>query len=350
VLDEIPATPAGTRGRPTQVLAPHPRGPVVLAIGIRRGGWQGAYAGLDGEPQRLSGHSDAGYRGGNQPGQVISEVKAAMTRARRDFAERLAAVSLSVAGTVQHGRVVHSATLGWEDIDLGGALALPAGGLPTLIGNDATLAGIAEARHGAASAARTSLHLSVLVGIGGTVVIDGMPVTGATGAGGEFGHLPFGDPALPCPCGAHGCWDVTVDGRALARLLGDPAPADPYGYAATVIAAAADDHDHRARTAVAHVAASLGRGVAGLVNAHDPEIVTLGGLGPAIVAAARGSFDGSYRNGLMGFRRDAPPPVVTAAHREDGPLRGAIDLALDLVLSESGLTAWSEKQQPLAWR
>jgi hypothetical protein len=48
----------------------------------------------------------------------------------------------------------------------------------------------------------------------------------------------------------------------------------------------------------------------------------------------------------MGFRRDAPPPVVTAAHREDGPLRGAIDMALDLVLSESGLTAWSEKQPP----
>lgn len=334
LIDEIPA-PTGTRGRPTGVLSPHPDGPVVLAIDIRRSGWYCAYAGIDGQPHRLRprGH-------GNPPDRVISELGAAVLQARDRFGARLHAVSIAVAGTVSSGRVVHSAALGWKALDLAGIAAT--GDLPLLIGNDATLAATAEGRSGAASGARTSLHLTVMTGIGGALIADGRPLTGATGAGGEFGHLPFGDPAVPCSCGAKGCWDMEVDGRALARLLGDPAPGDPYRYANEIIATVPGDA--QAKAAVSHVAASLARGAAGLVNACDPQIITLGGLGPSLAAAGADAFEDSYRRGLMSFRRAFPPPVVTARYREDGPLRGAIEAALDIVLSETGLTAWSAKQ------
>lgn len=334
LIDETPA-PTGTRGRPTGVLSPHPDGPVVLAIDIRRSGWHSAYAGIDGQPRRLQPRGP-----GNPPDRVISELGAAVAQARDRFGARLRAVSVAVAGTVQNDRVVHSAVLGWKALDLAGISAT--GDLPLLIGNDATLAGIAEARSGAASGASTSLHLTVMTGIGGVLIADGRPLTGATGAGGEFGHLPFGDPAVPCPCGANGCWDMEVDGRALARLLGDPAPGDPYRYANEVIAAVPGDA--QAKAAVSRVAAILARGTAGLVNACDPEIVTLGGLGPSLATAAAGAFEDSYRRGLMSFRRALRPPVVTAEYQEDGPLRGAIEVALDIVLSETGLTVWSAKQ------
>jgi predicted NBD/HSP70 family sugar kinase len=334
LIDETPA-PTGARGRPTGVLSPHPDGPVVLAIDIRRSGWHSAHAGIDGRPRRLPPRGPA-----SPPDRVMSDLGAAVAQARDRFGARLRAVSVAVAGTVQGGRVVHSATLGWNALDLAGIAAT--GGLPLLVGNDATLAATAEARSGAARAARTSLHLTVLTGIGGALITDGQPLTGATGAGGEFGHLPFGDPAVPCPCGARGCWDMEVDGRALARLLGDPEPGDPYRYAAGVIAAAPGDA--QAGAAVTHAATSLARGAAGLVNACDPEIVTLGGLGPSLAAAAAGAFEDSYRRGLMSFRRALPPPIVTARYKDDGPLRGAIEVALDTVLSETGLTSWSAKQ------
>ena len=82
------------------------------------------------------------------------------------------------------------------------------------------------------------LYLAVEVGIGGVLVVDGHPFVGAQGEGGEFGHMPFGTDGLACPCGASGCWDLEVDGRALARALGRRAPADPRAFAARVIAAA----------------------------------------------------------------------------------------------------------------
>jgi len=317
---------------------PHPDGPVVLAIDLRHNGWQSAYATIDGRPEPLQ----SGAVVNQEPGRVVARLGRVVERARRRFGARLRAVSVAVAATVQGSRVVQFDKFAWEDVDLAGIVS---GGLPVLVGNDATLAGVAEARRGAGSTTRTSLYLTVMVGVGGILVVDGVPVVGATGAAGEFGHLPFSDPSLQCPsCGARGCWDLEVDGRALARLLGEPAPPDPYHYTIDVIAAAPGNA--AARAAVARVASALGRGVAGLVNAYDPEMVTLGGLGPPLVAAAEGEFEGSYRQGLMAFRRELPPPVVTAVYREDGALRGAIELALDLVLCETGLNSWLAQQGP----
>ena len=334
VVDEVTA-PSGARGRPTSVLVPHPAGPVVLAIDLRRNGWRSAYAAIDGEPQPLQ----AGGLVNQEPGRAVARLAKVVERARQRFGTRLRAVSVAVAAVAQGSHVVQFDTFRWEDVDVAGIVP---GGLPLLVGNDATLAGVAEARRGASRAARTSLHLSVLVGIGGVIVVDGVPVSGATGAGGEFGHLPFSDPSRQCHCGARGCWDLDVDGRAIARLLGDPAPTDPYRYLTHVLAAAAVDD--RAQAAVGHAASALGRGVAGLVNAHDPEVVTLGGLGPPLVATAEEAFQDSYTQGLMRFHRGSPPPILTAAYQDDGPLRGAIELALDLVLCESGLSSWSAEQ------
>jgi predicted NBD/HSP70 family sugar kinase len=185
--------------------------------------------------------------------------------------------------------------------------------------------------------------LIVAQGIGGTLVVGGEPLNGAHGAAGEYGHIPFGDPKLVCPCGARGCWDLTVDGRALARLRGDQPPDDPVEYAHQLLAA--PRHDASTRRAFESVAASLGRGVGALVNIHDPEVVTLGGLAALLKATAPEVFDGAYTDGLMAFRKDSPPPVRDAEHGEDGPLRGAVTRALDHITSAAGLADWVERQR-----
>jgi predicted NBD/HSP70 family sugar kinase len=338
LVDEMPA-PALGRGRPTRVLTGHPEGPVVLALDLRQGGWRSAYAGLDSAPHSLTSepYPSAGPYLDADPERVIARLRDAVRTATRRFGRRLRMVSVAVAGTVQRDHVVESATLGWRAVDLAGVLPVP--DLALLVGNDATLAGLAEARSGAARATMLSLHLSVEVGIGGVLVAGGAPMTGASGAGGEFGHMPLGDPALHCPCGARGCWDLEVDGRALARHLGEPPPRDPYGFALAVLRRVG--YDTNARSAADKVAGALGRGVAGLVNAHDPEVVTLGGLGGLLATAAGGAFDHAYRGGLMRFRREAPPAVVPATYSEDGALRGALSAGIDLVLTERGLDAWS---------
>lgn len=335
LLAETPAAASG-RGRPTTVLGPHPRGPVVIAVDIRQEDWRCAVAGLDGRPRVV----EAAAHTGREPALVIGTVAGAVRRAYEEHGGRVRAVSAAVAATVRDGRVLQSSVLGWDAVDLGALAVEPR--VPLLAGNDATLAGIAEARHGAAAGAASALHLTIEVGVGGTLVVDGHPVGGERGAGGEFGHLPFGDPALRCPCGAAGCWDLTVDGRAIARHLGDAPPADPRTYATTALAGAAGDAAVRA--AVGRAAAAFARGLAGLVNALDPGVVTLGGLAAPLRAVAGPEFAAALDEGLMRFRRAAPPPMVDAALGEDGSLRGAAATALDHVLTEEGLSAWAAER------
>ncbi len=333
LLDERPAAPGG-RGRPTTALHASPEGPLVAVVDIRHEDWEIAVADLAGG---LVGQA-RGRRPGNRPAALLAALRRALDKTIRGYRNRLRSVSVAVAGTVQDNRLVQASTLGWQEVDLG-ALGGP---LPLLVGNDASLSGVAEARRGTASDARTVLHLIVEVGIGGVLVHCGTALTGATGAGGEFGHLPFGDPALACPCGAYGCWDLEVDGRAMARHRGQDPPADPWSYAAGTLAEArAGDPD--AARAVRRCATALGRGVAGLVNALDPDLVTLGGFAAPLLDQATECLSASYTAGLMAFRRPVPPPLRPASLGTRGPMIGAAEVAFDAILTERGLTDWAAR-------
>jgi len=340
LLDETPA-PAQGRGRPTRVLGPHADGPLVLAADLRAADWRLALAGIDGSPQVVA---QAGYAD-EELDPVLTQLAKAIGAIYRRKSKRLRAIVVSVAGTISGAKLVQFTSRGWNDVDLSVLISkIPdRAGIPLLLGNDATLAGLAEARTGAARSAATALCLIVAHGIGGTLVVNGEPLTGVNGAAGEYGHIPFGDPTLVCPCGAHGCWDLTVDGRALARHRGDGPPPDPVGYVHDLVGR--PTRDAATRRAFEAVAASLGRGAGGLVNLHDPEVVTLGGVAALLRAAAPDVFDDAYRDGLMAFRKSSPPPVRDAEHGEDGPLHGAVALALDHITTAAGLADWVERQR-----
>jgi predicted NBD/HSP70 family sugar kinase len=327
LVQEGPAPVVG-RGRPTTVLGAHPRGPLVLAVDLRHEDWRLAVAALDGSVSRVG----AGRHRRRDPGTVLAALGSAIAEVRARYQRRVRIISIAVAGTIQDRMLVQAATLGWGKVDLRGLVR--GASLPMIVGNDATLAGVAEARAGAGADARAVLHLIVEVGIGGILVVGGDPVTGATGAGGEFGHVPFGDSRLRCPCGARGCWDMLVDGRAMARHLGEPEPTNAHSYARAIIERAARDAKAR-----------LGGGIAGLVNALDPDVVSLGGLAIPIRVTQARSFRDAYRSGLMKFRRRAPPPVRTAVYGEDGALRGAAEVGLDEILTEDGLDSWAREAQ-----
>src|SRR4051812_39608846 len=58
LLTETPAATSG-RGRPTSVLNPHPKGPVVIAVDLRQEDWRCAVAALDGEPATVAAGTHA---------------------------------------------------------------------------------------------------------------------------------------------------------------------------------------------------------------------------------------------------------------------------------------------------
>lgn len=338
-LDEHRA-PVQGRGRPTTCLRPGAGGPRVAALDLRHADWRLADAGLDGVPVlRAAGRRPSDARA------LAAEVAAVLA----GLPARPRALGLAVPAPLADDEFVAAGGRDWSATGpaLVEALRHPDGvPTPVLRGNDATLAGLAEACDGAAAGMATALCLTVEVGLGGTLLVDGRPLRGAHGAAGEFGHLPFGDPTVSCPCGAHGCWGPEVDGTALARHLGAAPSEDPRAYADAVLRRAGAG-EAAATGARERAGAALGRGVAGLVNAHDPDVVVLGGLAGGLRGSA---FDAAFSRGLMGHRRAAPPPVRDAVHGDAAVLRGAVALALDHVTSPEALAREAAAQSPVSSR
>jgi predicted NBD/HSP70 family sugar kinase len=335
LISEQAAPPTGSRGRPTTLLGAHPDGPLAAVAAITPETWTVAVTELGGT--RLATVSAPHDR---DQDQVLAAVKAELGDVAGHYGARIRAAAVSVPGTVVGSQLVYAPYLGWHEVDLSGLWPHYHPELPLIAGNDATCAAVAESRHGAGAGAGTMLYLYLGAGIGGAVVEGHRVVTGATGAAGEFGHMPFGDPAVRCPCGAMGCWNTTLDGEALSRALGQPVPADEISFIQRLLAAARG-REPDAVEAVHGLARSLGRGAAGLVNALDPHLVVVGGLGRPLLEVAGGHATAAYDDGLMAFRTRPAPPLVAAHLPEDGSLLGAAELCFDRILTDEGLQAWA---------
>ena len=185
LLDESPAPPTGSRGRPTTCLSAHPLGPLVLAAEIEHDGWALAIVELGGRVVRTQHGSHRSHR----PDAVLRALTTRIREAKAHEQGRLRAVGISFAGAVQDDRFAQVHNLGWRDVDVRPVLGEATEDLALVLGNDATLGGLAEARRGAATESATLLHLRVQAGIGGVVVDRGRPYLGSSGAAGEFGHL-----------------------------------------------------------------------------------------------------------------------------------------------------------------
>lgn len=322
LLAERPAEHTGGRGRPTGQLLPHPQGPLVLAGVVDHENWRVHAVQLGGSTlDTVTGAHD----GQDGVGLVRSLREAAEALAAR-YPDRVRGFGLAVPGLVRDAVLLDAPLLGWQDLDLEPVWPVgPASGAaPLIVGNDATSAALGEARRGAAAGARFHLHLHLDAGLGGAVTLNGATLAGAHGLGGEFGHMPFGEPGARCPCGALGCWTTAVGVAALAAAMGEELPRRAVAYGRGVLARAADG-DAVARDAVAALAASLGRGIAALVNALDVDLVTLGGLAPLVADLAPDELGSAFLAGLMRFRRPGAPPIVPGALGDEAPDVGAAE-------------------------
>ncbi len=341
-----------TRGRPTGVPSAHPQGPVALAVDLRDDSFTLAAFELTGRCTVLDRQErDTGSGTG-----VLADVAARLKIRRRQFGGRVVGTGVAVPSPVSAGQMVQPTLSDWQDVDVAAVLG---GGMgedgveedegflgPILAGNDATLAGLAEARRGVLRGVSVALHLHVATGIGGVLLSGGLPVTGAHGSAGEFGHMPLTGGSEPCRCGSVGCWELDAGARGLLRAAGQPEEGDRMLHAEQVIAAA--DTDPGCAQALARVAEALGRGIGALVNAQDPEAVGLSGLAAEMYQAAPAAVRAGYLATLMRFPRPEPPALLPSTLGELGAHTGASELVFDAFLTPRGLGAWPAPEQKTA--
>ncbi len=151
---------------------------------------------------------------------------------------------------------------------------------PVRLANDANCFALSEAADGAGAGAPVVFGVILGTGTGGGLVVNGAVVTGANAIAGEWGHNPLpapGDAERPgpaCYCGRFGCVETFLSGPAMSR---DYAAAGGGRADAIEIAARADRGEPAAVACLERYEDRLARGLAGVINVIDPDVIVLGG-------------------------------------------------------------------------
>jgi glucokinase len=165
------------------------------------------------------------------------------------------------------------------------------------LGGDGLCMAMGEQWRGAGRDAQFLLGMVVSTGVGGGLVLDGVPYDGRTGNAGHVGHVVVDPSGAPCTCGGHGCVETIAAGPHMAQWARDngwdaPAEADAkeLADAATAGNPIALQAFQRGARAVAAMIASVGA-------VCDLDLVVIGGG----VAKSGGLLFDPVREALAGY-------------------------------------------------
>lgn len=204
--------------------------------------------------------------------------------------DKVASVGVGIPGVenAATGIVPFCTNLGWHQVPLRGML----GGMlekGVRVGNDATVAALAEHVAGAAAGTQSSVLVTLGTGVGGGVILDGRPFVGSHGVATEIGHLIVQMDGIMCSCGNRGCWEryasataLIREGRALAQkepqgMIARQVEGDLEAITAKVVIDCAKAGDPGAVALFGQYAYWVAVGLANLINTYDPEVILLGG-------------------------------------------------------------------------
>jgi len=346
LVREERAASQGSPGRPSPRVQPQPGGAVVLALEVAVDSLAVATVGLGGQVLDIVRVDRP--RGRFSVDETVADLAelARLVRARTPARDALVGVGAAIVGVVRRsdGVVRTAPNLGWRDVPLGARLAAALDTrLPVSVANEADLGALAEHRRGAAVGVDHLLFISGEVGVGGGLIVDGRPLIGLAGYGGEVGHMPINPAGVVCRCGSVGCWETEVGERTLLMRAGQAAGGGRAAVDAVLRDAAAGVPS--ALGALDNVGRWLGVGLAGLVNILNPQLIVLGGLfgriHPFVATSLRTEID---RLGLQASSElvDVRPATLGI----DAPLLGAAELAFEPLLANP--LAWSPAVQTAA--
>ncbi len=271
--------------------------------------------------------------------QILPDIAASVTGYLRDRGiakSHIIGLGIGVPGPVDGKGVVNKCiNLGWGVFNIEKALS-ELTGLPVRAGNDANVAALGEAWKGGAEGCDNMVLATLGTGVGGGILIDGRPVSGVHGAGGEIGHLVLEpNEKERCNCGKFGCAEQYCSATGVVRvakryLAANHAPSslrDVENLTCKDVFDAAAAGDGAALAILEQVYEYLGRFFSMICGVVDPEVVVIGG---GVSRAGQVLLDGieKYFSKYI-FHASSSVRFALASLGNDAGAYGAFKLVLD---------------------
>lgn len=227
--------------------------------------------------------------------------------------EAVAGVGVGVPGPVDGKGIVHRAVnLGWAELNLKEELTALLDGMRVEGGNDANVAALGEMWKGGGKGHKNLVAVTLGTGVGGGIIINGEIMTGATGAGGEIGHIHVEDHETEaCGCGNFGCLEEYASATGITRLANRALKAsneDSVLRSGEVSAKAVFDAVKAGDGLAIEIARQfgdyLGKGLGVIAGIINPEIFVIGGgvskAGEVLFEYIKPSFEKTAFHGSRG--------------------------------------------------
>nr|AXL06133.1 kanamycin kinase [uncultured bacterium] len=251
----------------------------------------------------------------------LAQLAAHVTRLRERLDGPLEAVGVAMPGTVgTDGRVATwPSRPEWTGVDLGKTLHTLFPEAAIAWADDGDLGALAEAR---ASGCDNLLYVGMGTGIGGGLVLGGVPCPGLGRGSFEIGHVIVEMGGVRCVCGRRGCLQALASGPATLRRAGLLRGSDVTFYGLQRALRKGEPWAFDALEGTTRAVAAAVTSVQELV--HPDRVLIGGGFAagiPEIVPSVAGYLADFARQG------QAPLPVEPAALGGLSSLRGAVALA-----------------------
>ena len=201
-------------------------------------------------------------------------------------ASQMSGIGIGVPAPVDdNGVVQNTANLGWGYKEVNREME-ELTGLKVAAGNDANVAALGEMWLGAGKGQKNMIMVTLGTGVGGGVIVNGHPLVGAHGAGGEIGHLCVNyEETEHCGCGKTGCLEQYASATGIARLAKKRLAADDAASSlrdkkessGKTVFDALKDGDKVAEEIVEEFGVYLGHAMANLAAVVDPSVIVIGG-------------------------------------------------------------------------
>lgn len=157
--------------------------------------------------------------------------------------------------------------------------------VPIKAANDANVAAFGELWQGGGKGYSSMVAVTLGTGVGGGIIVEGKILTGATGAGGEIGHIHIEDNETEeCGCKNKGCLEQYASATGIVRLANrrlakDDAPSILRSgeVSAKTVFDAVKAGDKVALEIAEQFGEYLGKGLAAVAGVVNPEVFVIGG-------------------------------------------------------------------------
>jgi len=208
--------------------------------------------------------------------EQVNKVINALIKAAPPSPYGVVGIGIGAPGVVnKEGVILLAPNLGWKNVSLKKDIESTFN-IPVIVENEANAGAYGEKRYGVGKEFDNLIYVSVGIGIGSGIILNGELYKGINGYSGEVGHMSIDVNGPRCRCGNFGCWELYASEKALLNKAKEIGLELKENHTLTDIIDLARNENPAALELLKEIGKKLGQGMINIIHTFNPQQIIIG--------------------------------------------------------------------------